>query len=129
MRLEPNGIVSQHDFIRLLAKKAQFTVGDTEIFWNSAEELIKELVENQLEIRLGIGRIYYLASTERDMINPRTLKKIHVHGARRVVFRLNSAIRNIIRNDIDKKPWKKTFEEVNPLDLDYGDLYDIDEEK
>lgn len=128
MKLEPNSVVNKSKFIRLLARKAGFTIGDTKIFWDAVEQVFSEAIESGTELRVGLGRLFYTISSERDMVNPRTLERIHVQGSRRVVFKLNSSLRGILRRDMVRKPWKKTLKDIDPQAVDYGDLHDIEED-
>ena len=128
MRLEPTRVIQKYEFIRLLARKADFTIGDTKIFWQAIEEIFQECIETRTEVKInGFGHLFYTIGKERDMINPKTLEKIHVRPSQRVAFRLSVNNKAILRPDKIKKPW--VDESIENFEKDYGDLYDIAEDK
>jgi hypothetical protein len=43
--------MDDHEFVRLVAERAQFTVRDTKILWDTIKEIIDENVDNKCEMR------------------------------------------------------------------------------
>jgi nucleoid DNA-binding protein len=104
-----NRIITKDEFIHLLSNRANFTLGDTRILWATVEDIFQEAIESRVVLDLKeFGQLYYATIPERDLKNPKTLEIKHYPETQKLVFRLSSRYRNILK----KKhiPWKENHQ-------------------
>ena len=53
-------IIGKDDLIRLISQKSNFTIKDSEYFWDCFIEVLKDIVEEQIELSVSwFGRLYF----------------------------------------------------------------------
>jgi nucleoid DNA-binding protein len=95
-------ILTKYEFIRELAKRADFTIADTKIMWKEVEGLFADAIASDVEIDIqGFGHLMYKPIKPRTQKNPKTLEIKSYESAERVIFRLSKTLKEL------RKPFYK----------------------
>lgn len=88
----------EYDFIRLVAKRANFTIADTKFIWDVMVEVMKDSVLHEIPLVLyGFGKLYVRTVSKRIGHNPQTMEYEEMQPSKRVVFSISPNFRNIHR--------------------------------
>ena len=88
--------------IREIASRARFTIGDIRIVWEVFEEIVKEVVLEEAELRIaGIFKLYVAKLPERWGVHPQTQEPRFYGEARRVVFGASKSLKKMFEEDED----------------------------
>lgn len=96
--------IMKDEFVHLLAEKCDYTIKDTETFLKAFIELIRECVENDVEVDIcHFGKLYVADIAERKGFKPVRGKpgigeNMVYPATKRVVFRLSGELRDIVKN-------------------------------
>lgn len=91
-------------FIRMLANRCNYTISDTNNFLDNLISLFEECIESDTEIDVrGFGKLYIQTLPERKGFKPITRRPgegiaMRYPEAKRVIFRLASNLRNLVKN-------------------------------
>jgi nucleoid DNA-binding protein len=90
--------INKDEFCHLVAKEAEFTLGDVKKIWAVVENIFSEVIEKDYILNLhGFGKLYVadVASKNKtwDNINK---KEISLPATKRIVFKLSNNFKRII---------------------------------
>jgi nucleoid DNA-binding protein len=82
--------------IREIASRARFTQGDVKIIWETFEDIVREVVLEEAELRIaGIFKLYVATLPERWGVHPQTQDPRHYGEAKRVVFGASKTLKKL----------------------------------
>lgn len=96
MRIKTNKrVIGKNEFYRIVARYAQFSIGDVEYMWSVIEQVFAIAIEEDaiLDLR-GFGRLYVKDIPEFKGWDGVNKKYITKKGSKRVVFKLAENIKN-----------------------------------
>ncbi len=90
--------------IKEIAKRARFTIGDIRIVWETFEEIVREVVAEEAQLRIsGIFKLYVTKLPERWGVHPQTGEPRFYGESRRVVFGASKALKLVFDDDDDEE--------------------------
>lgn len=94
--------INQDAFIRLLAKKTDIQIKDLNFVWQSALDLITELLKEDSEIRFArFGKFKLKKYDEYEGTNPRTREKMMMKPLDTPVFKCAKNLKNAVNEIAD----------------------------
>ena len=109
MKYPSPNTLSQVDFLRLVAQKANFTIADTRFLFSKVEEVFTECVQTKTEVYLGaLGHLHYTTMKERTLPDPNDNGKLVTRPESiRPLLSLPMFIKQIVRVRNGVLPWKQ----------------------
>ena len=90
-------------FIREVANRARFTIGDTVYFWKAVEEILKDIIYYEEELVIpGLFKLYVTTIPEHEGYNPIEGKPMLVPESKRVVFRASRRLLDLFEDQKDE---------------------------
>ena len=90
--------LNKDEFLRQLAERSKFTIGDIKIIWKCVEEMFEDAIRNRIELSLrGFGKLYFTKVKKRKGYNTRTKKHESYPETERVSFRVSENFRNLLK--------------------------------
>jgi hypothetical protein len=90
--------MDDYEFIRLVAERAQFTIKDVKILWNTVKEIIDENVDKKREMRFLNFITIKFKNYERNQWDEVHKKYIGTHSINRISIKFSE-----LKNDYQKK--------------------------
>lgn len=96
---EENNKLTKEWFIREIAERARFTIGDVRIIWNEIEEILKDIIYYENELVLpGLLKISVTTIKEHMGHNAVEDSPMLIPESKRVVFKASRALLEMLRN-------------------------------
>jgi nucleoid DNA-binding protein len=97
---ENNRPLTKDWFIREVADRARFTIGDTVYFWNAVEEILKDIIYYEEELVIsGLFKLYVATIPEHEGYNPVEGKPMLVPESKRIVFRASRRLLGLFEDN------------------------------
>lgn len=89
-------IINKDEFYHLVAKNANFTIGDVKEIWHTIEDLFAKVLEEDYILDLpGFGKLYVADVAEKNTWDNIHKKEMFVPATKRPVFKLSSNLKKI----------------------------------
>lgn len=96
---EENNKLTKEWFIREIAERARFTIGDVRIIWNEVEEILKDVIYYEEELILpGLFKLYVRTIGEHKGHNAVEDKPMIVPESKRIVFKASRSLLDLFKD-------------------------------
>ena len=96
---EESNKLTKEWFIREIAERARFTIGDVRILWDEVEEIFKDVIYFEEELILpGLFKIYVTTIKEHKGHNAVEDKSMIVPESKRIVFKASRSLLDLFKN-------------------------------
>ena len=92
--------MNRDDFVRILAKKTNFTIQDTRLLLNAIQEIFEDAIISQTPINIrGIGSLSFTKMKERKVLPNKVFPNGAVHPPTwRMTFSLALNLKHLLKN-------------------------------
>lgn len=87
-------------FIRELAHRARFTIGDASYLWDAVEDIFKDIIYNEESLVIpGMFRLSVTTIPEHEGYNPFEGEPMIIPESKRVVFRASRRLLDLFKDE------------------------------
>ena len=88
--------IDKDEFYHIIAKNANFTLGDIKEIWHIIEDLFAKVIEEDYILDLpGFGKLYVADVAEKNSWDNFNKKEMFIPATKRPVFKLSNNLRRI----------------------------------
>ena len=90
--------MNKEAFLRQLAERSNFTIGDIKDIWKCVEEIFEDAIRGRITLNIrGFGKMYFTKVKKRKGYNAGTGKHQNFPATERVSIRISENFRNILK--------------------------------
>lgn len=89
--------MTKEEFIREVAKRANFTISDIQIIWDTIQEIFEDSISNEIELNIrGFGKLYFTEMKEKEVYIPSAKEYQLKPSKKKVGFKLASNLKELL---------------------------------